>query len=533
MKTLLREAGLAAFFVVASGFVLRPLPFRLADSIPAGTDPQHHVYILNWLLEHGLSADRFEGRMFHPARNAVLRSDLSMGTVALIAPIASFVDEPLTRFNLATWVALAFSGWAFCLLARSWTGSVAGGVLAGITAVLGSHQSLHYVHLNLLSVGWLPIFLLALDRVLGGAGAGFAALAGVSFALVASSSGYYGVAACVIAAVLFARQPSWRALRWGAGAAVLAAVLLSPYLAAYADLHREEGLVRTSRELAKGSWTWNDLGSRAILHRGWNGASGEPLFPGIVAGGLAIFGLWRGSKRERTLGVAVLVLFWLGLGEPGLLYRGLTLIPAFSSMRHPVTLTAVGLMLVSVLAASGLRRIEAGRRDLALAILALASLETLAPRNDFFDVAPGVPPAYEAMLRLPPGPVLEVPPYGPDPLIWAARRGFDTVNGGGAFIPALTTRLETTIQNHWLTDSYQPIDASKAARILLSETATRYVILPGGRRGGLDPLVQRFSESRCFRFLGDYASDLLYEVARDVSCPAWAAEHPAPTNPAS
>lgn len=533
MKPVLREIGLAVFFVIASGFVLRPLPFRLADSIPAGTDPQHHVYILNWLLEHGLSADRFEGRMFHPARNAVLRSDLSMGTVALMAPIAPFVPEPLTRFNLATWLALAFSGWAFCLLARSWTGSVAGGLLAGITAVLGSHQSLHYVHLNLLSVGWLPIFLLALDRVLGGARARFVVLTGVSFALVASSSGYYGVAACVIAAVLFARQPSLRALRGGAAAALLAALLLYPYLAAYADLHREESLVRTSRELAKGSWTWNDLGSRAILHRGWNGASGEPLFPGFVVAGLALYGIWRGTKRERTLGLAALILFWLGLGEPGLLYRALTMIPAFSSMRHPVTLTAVGLMLVSVLAAFGLRRIETERRRLALAILALATLETLAPRNDFFDVAPGVPPVYDAMLRLPPGPVLEVPPYASDPLIWAARRGFDTVNGGGAFIPALTTRLETSIQNHWLTDSYQPVDASKAARILLSETVTRYVILPGGRRGGIDPLAQRFGESHCFRFLGDYESDLLYEVVRDATCPAWVAEHPTTPAPRS
>ena len=108
--------------------------------------------------------------MFHPAKNAVLRSDLSMGTVVLVAPLAPFVTEPLVRFNLANWLSLAFSGWAFCLLARSWTASMLAGIFAGITAVLGSHQSLHYVHLNLLSVGWLPIFLLALDRVLSGGG---------------------------------------------------------------------------------------------------------------------------------------------------------------------------------------------------------------------------------------------------------------------------------------------------------------------------------------------------------------------------
>ena len=570
MKAFLRELARFAFFVFASGFVLRPLPFHIGDLIPAGSDPPHHLYILNWLLDHGLSEDRFEGRMFHPARNAVLRSDLSMGTVVLLAPLAPMVDEPLVRFNLATWLALAFSGWAFCLLARSWTQSTFAGLFAGVTAVLGSHQSLHYVHLNLLSVGWLPVFLLALDRILAGIPASlrrpdqfggpeaisreiascpkgrlarsdaarwpprndrkglFSALAGVSFALVASSSGYYGVAACVIALVFFVRDPSKSGLKWGALAASLAVVLLSPYLAAYAALHAEESLVRTSRELSKGSWTLADLGSRTLLHRIWNPAQGEPLFPGIAVFGLAAFALWSGSKRERTLGLAALLLFWLGLGEPGGLYRILALVPSFSSMRHPVTLTAVGLMLLSVLAACGFARLEKSRASAGWLLLGIGFVETLSPRHDFFKVAPGVPPVYEALQKLPPGPVLEVPPYEASPLIWAARRGFETVNGGGAFIPPLTTRIETTIQNHWLTDSFQPIDESKAAGILLNETAMRYLVLPAGRRGGLNPLIQRFGESRCFKELGDYHSDVLFEAIREESCAAWAGAASAP-----
>ncbi len=522
MKVLARELALFAFFVIAAGFVLRPLPFHLADSIPAGSDPPHHLYILNWLLDHGLSSDRFEGRMFHPAKNAVLRSDLSMGTVVLVAPMAPFVTEPLVRFNLANWLSLAFSGWAFCLLARSWTQSTLAGIFAGITAVCGSHQSLHYVHLNLLSVGWLPIFLLALDRVLSGGASRFATLAGASFALVAASSGYYGVAACLLAAVFFIRAPSPPGLRWGAQAALLSAVFLSPYLLAYANLHGEESLVRTSRELARGSFTLADLGSRTLLHRIWNPAVGEPLFPGFAVIGLAALALWKGSRRERTLGLGALLLFWLGLGEPGGLYRLLAFVPPFSSMRHPVTLTAVALMLVSVLAAHGLARIQKTRLSIAIALFGVGAIETLAPANDFFPVAPGVPPVYEAFLKLPAGPVLEVPPYEATPLIWAARRGFETVNGGGAFIPAIITRIETTTENHWLTDSYQPIDESKAAGILLNETATRYLILPAGRRGGLDPLIQRFSECRCFKELGVYQYDHLYEVVRDPSCPAWA-----------
>jgi len=527
VKSFLRELALFAFFVAAAGFVLRPLPLYLEDTIPAGTDPPHHLYILNWLLDHGFSSDRFDGRMFHPAKNAVLRSDLSIGTVVLMAPFSLFAEEPLVRFNLATWLSLAFSGWAFCLLARSWTQSIPAGVFAGITAVLGSHQSLHYVHLNLLSVGWLPIFVLALDRLLSeGSSRGWAFLAGASFALVASSSGYYGVAATVIAAVALLRRPSWSGFRWGLLAAALATVLLAPYLFAYGSLHAEESLARTSRELAKGSWTLADTGSRSSLHRLWNPGSGEPLFPGfavIVLGGVA---LWRGGPREKTLGLTMLALFWLGLGEPGGLYRILALVPPFSSMRHPETLTAVAVMLMSVLAAFGFVLMAKGRKAAAAILLALGTVETLTPANAFFGVAPGVPPVYEAMAKLPEGPVLEIPPYAAPPLIWAARRGFETLNGGGAFIPALTTHLETTIQNHWLTDSYQPIDESKAAHFLLNETRLRYLILPAGRMGGLDPLIQRFREGRCFREIGVYQSDRLYEAVRDPSCPAWVREKP-------
>ncbi len=140
MKSALRELALFAFFVIAAGFVLRPLPSGLTDSIPAGSDPPHHLYILSWLLDHGLSSDRFEGRMFHPAKNAVLRSDLSLGTVVLLAPIAPLIDEPLVRFNLATWLSLAFSGWAFFL--ASWKMNEASQQQDGIAAVYALKASL-------------------------------------------------------------------------------------------------------------------------------------------------------------------------------------------------------------------------------------------------------------------------------------------------------------------------------------------------------------------------------------------------------
>ena len=114
----------------------------------------------------------------------------------------------------------------------------------------------------------------------------------------------------------------------------------------------------------------------------------------------------------------MLLLFWLGLGEPGGLYRLIGGIPPFASMRHPVTLTAVAVMFLSVLAASGVSRLQTKRPSAAWLVLLIGVAETLSPANDFFAVPEGVPPVYEALLKLPKGPVLEVPPYEASTLIW-------------------------------------------------------------------------------------------------------------------
>lgn len=514
----------AALFVALAGIALRPLPTRLADGLPAGSDPPHHVYILDWLLDHALSSDRFEGRMFHPARNAVLRSDLSLGTVVLMAPVAPFADDPVVRYNLATWIALAFSGFAFHLLGWRLSGSFLGGVVAGVLAVMGSHQSLHVVHLNLLSAGWMPLFVLGVVALHDGVRIGSVLLTGAAFALSASSSGYYGVALCVVAAPLLAAALRRRNALGFLAAGLIAAALLAPYVSAYFDLRAAEGMVRTDREVLRGSLTWRDFGSRALAHR-WNPLAGEALFPGIAMTVLAATGVGV-AFRERSrlliaLSAGLAVLVWLALGPEGGLYPVVTLVPPFSSMRHPATLAAVALMFASVFAAVGLARIERTNPRLVWPLVAFTVAEALCPPTPIVNVAPGIPAIYERALAREPGPILDGAPFDHEPLVWAARRGFETLNGGGAFIPPLTHRIQTNVVNHWITDRFEPIDESKAARALLNETGLRYYIVPAGRIGSLAPLVQRFSESRCFRLVDQAEGDRLYEAVRDATCPAW------------
>lgn len=517
--------GAILLFVVVSGTALRPLPLEMTSSIPAGSDPPHHLYILNWLLDHAFTPERFEGAMFHPAKHAVLRSDLSLGTVLLVAPLAKVLDEPLVRFNVATWIALTFSGFAFFLLARDVTDSVTGGLLCGVTSVMGSHAALHFGHLNLLSVGWLPIFLLALNRLVVASSSRRAVGTGIAFALNALSSGYYAVAALIVGAAVFAFRASRKALAFCGIAALIAGVLVAPYASAYFDMRHEEDLERTDVEVLKGSLGLQDWGSKTLAHRGWNPAFGEPLFPGVVVTVLSLIGA-RQAIRERepfmlALIVATLTLVWLALGPRFLLYTTVASIPPFGSMRHPVTLAAVAMMLLTVAAARGLATVSARRRGTAFALVGVAWFESLGPPISTQPVLPGVPLIYEALLSLPRGPILDGAPLDHEPLVWAARRHFETVNGGGAFIPKLTLRIHTNVSNHWIRDSFEPIDESKAARALLNETGVRYVIVPAGRIGSLKPLVQRMRESRCFRPVAEAQGDIAFEAQRTAECPAF------------
>ena len=126
------------------------------------------LWTVHWLAAHFFDpAQVFQGNIFFPARHAVLHSDLSLGTVVLLLPFRPFVKDPVPLTNLAAIAALAFGGWAFHALGRALTGDRWAGLVCGVLAAFNSHQMRHLYHLNLLSIGWLALFLLGLHRRCG------------------------------------------------------------------------------------------------------------------------------------------------------------------------------------------------------------------------------------------------------------------------------------------------------------------------------------------------------------------------------
>lgn len=525
----MKSAAAFLFFLAYAVLATRPLAFHPATATLIGPDPLSHLWTVSWLTGHALDPGRlFQGNIFHPAAHAVLLTDLSMGTAVLVLPLRLLTREPVMLFNAATILALAFGGWAFHALVHGLTGHRWAGLLAGLLAAFSAHQMSHVYHLNLLSIGWLALFLLGLHQIVERESARGAVLAGVAFALTAQSSGYYGVAAVVVALVFAGvhaaglRRPE--TARLVLGAAVLGTLLTLPYILAFRALAEEQGLRRPpGMAVAMSFHPTRDVTSWAHAYIGILGGEGERLFPGLLPLALALVALRRRDRTTWFYAGAAMVLVVLALGPELHLwsltapmpYRWLAAIPPFDNMRHPFTFASVALFLLAVLAGIGWSRLALAAKPWAgPAVVLLAVLETATDAPRLRDVPRGLPPAYQVLAALPPGPILDLPVFAEESVLWAARHGRPVLNGIGAFAPAQTLVLDRYVQNHWMAGAPADIDASRPTPYLLERFPVRYVIVPIGRTSGLRPLARAFDRSRLFRFVTEAPDgDRIYEVA--------------------
>jgi len=304
------------------------------------------------------------------------------------------------------------------------------------------------------------------------------------------------------------------------GAAVFAFILTLPYALTFLDVRDREGLRRPPRMSERMAFQpGRDLTSHGYLYRGLLGSDGERMFPGVMAVCLGFLALRRRAPHAGLYAGAALLLLVVSLGprleilgvSVPLPYRALFALPPLDTMRHPYTFAAVATFLLAVLAGIGWATLPA-RPWAGAAVVIAAILETLSPPLAIRPVAPGLPPAYRRLETLPPGPILELPVFAEDTLLWAARHGRPVLNGVGAFVPRETQALETAINNHWLKGVPESIDDSKPTE-LLRETPLRYLIVPQGRVPRLSRLAAAIDASTTFRLVAEVEDgDRIYEL---------------------
>ncbi len=346
----LRLSALAAAIYGLGGLLLAwPLPLHLADAIPGdGFDGWQNLWNLWWvrraLLEPG-------GQLWHtdmldyPRGVSLLFHTLNLPNGVLSLPVQELAGV-IPGYNLVVLLSFALGGLGAYLLALRVLGqrSAPARAAALVAGALYAYSPFHFAHLlghmQVFALQWLPLYALALHRLLEVISAGRrirrVAVVALLFLLLASLTDWYNLVYLTFLTAVWAL--------WFAGCAcgarrrlalvaipatvLLAAVaLLSPLLlpmalqASRADfmLTGEAHIVSLSADLLglvlpqEMHPLWGD--AVAVVADGFTSSTSERMLSlGIVPLLLAAAGWWRGGPRSRPFVWAGLVFVTLSLG---------------------------------------------------------------------------------------------------------------------------------------------------------------------------------------------------------------------------
>jgi hypothetical protein len=402
--------------------------------------------------------------MFYPQTLSLAYAESLLPQALLAAPVIALGGSPLLAYNVVFILSFVLSGVGAYLLAEEVSGSAGGAFLAGLAFAFCAYRWVHVVHLQSLTVQWLPLALLCLRRLWRrGSAAAAVGLAGFT-ALQVLSSGYYSLLMAVTLAITMATE--WRSCgppRHAGrlvGALLVAGLCVLPVFAAYRTVRERHGFSRGLEEAA--AWSarpasYLDPGRFVSLPHltGLHSMlqEGEPFYPGTAILMLAAVGLaaGRGTSERVWAGVLTVTGFALSLGPvihvaglevpgPFLLLRWL---PGGALLRTPARLGVLALLGLGLLAALGWARLVSGKRlstVLAVAAGALVAVEAW-PVDLAGLVRPytRAPAGVEWLRSAAPGVVLELPWDTPGDsaryLYWSTRHWQRMVNGFGSFDP--------------------------------------------------------------------------------------------------
>jgi hypothetical protein len=406
----------AAVYLIAAIVLTWPLAAHLTSKLGAvegAGDPYLNLWILGWGMQTWLADPGavFDGRVFnanifHPSTGTLTFSDHLLLQSLVLSPLYAATDNLALCYNVLLIGSIALSGLAMHVLARSVTGSDRAAYIAGLAWACWPYRTAHFLHLQLQSLYFLPLALLALHRLAAARRWRDSLALGALMALQAVSSVYYGVMSAIALAVgalaLGWTTGQWRGRRYWtrvSGAAAVGALLVAPVVWPYWITQQREGFGRNLFEAVQNSATlqsYTQVPHENLIY-GANGvmlprapAPGErdrrnnehQMFPGIVLLGLAIFGAVKGWRTDAwptvataiALGVAGFVLSLGPEGASALYERTADIVFGFHAIRAPARFAVLAMLGMSLLAAVGLAKANAAPR-LILVIAALMMIE--------------------------------------------------------------------------------------------------------------------------------------------------------------
>ena len=143
-----------------------PLIQRLSTALHDRFDTMLNTWILTWqaheLVRAPLSV--FNAPIFHPLPDMLALSEIIWPAAPMTVPILAASGNPLLVYNLTFLGTVFLAAAGMYLLALYVTRNRGAALLAGLFYAFSPYQFGHIPQVQLLSIGWLPLTLLYLDR---------------------------------------------------------------------------------------------------------------------------------------------------------------------------------------------------------------------------------------------------------------------------------------------------------------------------------------------------------------------------------
>jgi hypothetical protein len=276
---------------------------------------------------------------------------------------------PLVAQNLLIVFSFAFAGWAAATWIFAIAESEASALVGGTIFAFAPYHYVYLSELNLVSVGFIPLYFLATHYLKRDPSLNRAAVAGIALAAVGLSSWYYGVAVGLAALVLSAyrlasanpdaRSPQIKleVMHWGACVLALAPVV-ARMLPGFLRPIDTEAAAKIGMSSAGMSFLMESFKGTHTEFALWS-------YVGVVALALAAMGI-RPLRRSGPWLALLAIFFVLSCGERAVIgsfelplpWAWLQGLPVVGLVRYPDRFFVLVQLGVAILAAFGMNRVR-------------------------------------------------------------------------------------------------------------------------------------------------------------------------------
>jgi hypothetical protein len=204
-----------AFYLACLAIATYPTLLYLRSTLPNLADPIQHLFIMRWVktcLLAGRSPLHITGIQYPIGAELAYFSPLHLQT-ALYILFSSFIQNDILIYNIIWILGLSLTGLGTFILAYWALGHLPGAAVAGMLAMLSGPILLHAsVHLELIHLGFFPLFLVGWITFVDAPSFKRLAAASLLYVLLAASAAYFAIFA-VFPAALYALFATVRARR--------------------------------------------------------------------------------------------------------------------------------------------------------------------------------------------------------------------------------------------------------------------------------------------------------------------------------